>query len=82
MGTYRITDKLSAGAYYSNDYSFDTNPQSAGPSQLLQGPAVNTRVDLNRFFYVKLEGHSLLAMQTVYTPFTIPTVFRRTHDWP
>ncbi len=58
MGTWRISDKLSAGAYHSWDLGFDGDSRDRhDPANYSRDVAVNTRYDFNSHFYLKLEGH-------------------------
>lgn len=72
MGSYHITQKISAGAYYSQDYSFDDDRDRSDPANYSKDTALNTRIDINRFFYLKLEGHYIAGntdgLYNVYNP--------------
>ena len=72
MGTYQITSKVSAGSYFSEDYSFDGDRNRQEPGNYSKDTALNTRIDINRFFYVKLEGHYIAGtadgLYNIYNP--------------
>jgi hypothetical protein len=64
MGTYRVTDKLTTGSYFSrvvgtgfiSTFSWQFyNP--ANPAYYGSDTVANVRYDFNRFLYGKLEGH-------------------------
>jgi hypothetical protein len=55
MGSYHVTDKLTAGAYYSY-LNGDRNKPSA-PSNFIKDTVISSRYDFNQYFYCKLEGH-------------------------
>ena len=58
MASYHLTDKLTIGSYYGSLWAFHYgNRDREDPRNYLRDVAVNTRVDLNRFLYFKLEGH-------------------------
>ena len=60
MGGYHLTSKLTVGAYYSHQYFFLTpDRDKSNPMNYQQDRVVNARFDINRFFYVKAEGHFL-----------------------
>ena len=57
MASYRVTNKLTVGSYYSDIRLFPAGGNSSNPSNYLEDVTANTRYDVNRFLYVKLEGH-------------------------
>jgi hypothetical protein len=54
--SYRLFEKLEVGSYYSH-YLYDTTLPSSNPDNHIYDTAVSGRVDLNRFWNVKVEGH-------------------------
>ena len=54
--SYRLFEKLEVGTYYSH-FVYDTNVPSSDPSNHIYDTVVTGRVDLNRFWHVKVEGH-------------------------
>lgn len=60
MSSYHLTDRLTLGAYYSDYWilmSGDRNRNS--PANHQQDVTLNGRLDINRYFYLKMEGHYL-----------------------
>ena len=58
MGSWQITEKLTAGSYYSRDFGFDAdNRNRSDPANYSKDTALNTRYDFSRHIYAKLEGH-------------------------
>jgi hypothetical protein len=72
MGTYHITDRWSAGAYYSTDWGPDGNRDRSDPANYSHETAVNTRFDFNKYFYLKVEGHYIDGegdgLYSIYNP--------------
>ena len=54
MATYKITEKLSGGAYYS--YLASQHKQNTG-TNFQKDYAISARYDLNQFLYAKAEQH-------------------------
>jgi hypothetical protein len=55
LGSYHLTNKLTAGAYYSQFLNDKT--VSNDPSRFSKDTVVSSRFDANQYFYFKLEGH-------------------------
>ena len=72
MGSWHFTDKISAGSYYSHDWSPEGNHDPSDPNNYTDDTALNTRYDFNRHFYTKLEGHYVRgdadSFYTVFNP--------------
>jgi hypothetical protein len=54
--SYRIAPKLEVGAYHSR-FVYDTNLDSDAVDNHINDTAISGRVDINRFWHVKVEGH-------------------------
>jgi hypothetical protein len=80
MGTYRIKDKWSVGSYYSTDWGPDGNRDRSDPNNFSHDTALNTRVDINSYFYVKAEGHYIDGdadgLYQVYNPHGLERITR------
>jgi hypothetical protein len=62
MGTWRFTDKFTGGMYYSRDFGFDADSRDRNdPGNYSKETVLNGRYDINRHFYVKLEGHYVVG---------------------
>ena len=73
MGTWRLTDKLTTGMYYSSDLGFDADTRDRhDPGNYSRETALNVRCDLNRHFYVKLEGHYVAGYANGFYPANNP----------
>ncbi|MGA2118874.1 MAG: hypothetical protein ABSH56_29500 [Bryobacteraceae bacterium] len=57
MASYHLTNKLTAGSYYSHERLFPQGGSGSNPANYLQDVTASTRYDFNRFFYAKLEAH-------------------------
>ena len=55
-GSYRLNDRLELG-YYHSRYVQDVTLASGDDTNHISDHAIATRVDLNRFWHVKVEGH-------------------------
>ncbi len=55
-GSYRLNDRLELGTYHSRHVP-DTSLSSSDDTNHIRDTAVAGRVDLNRFWHVKVEGH-------------------------
>jgi hypothetical protein len=55
-GSYRLNDRLELG-YYHSRYVQDVTLTSSDDTNHIRDNAIATRVDLNRFWHVKVEGH-------------------------
>jgi hypothetical protein len=56
MGSYRLTDKLQAGAYYTHNIDVSGGDNS-DPANYFKDWAISSKYDFNTNFYAKLEGH-------------------------
>lgn len=81
--SYRLHKRLELGSYYSSYHSNRDEPFT--PSNSIRGPVASARIDINRYWNVKLEGHFLdghaepLSAHSFY-PSTNPNGFvRRTN---
>jgi hypothetical protein len=54
--SYRLFEKLEVGSYYSH-YLYDTTLPSSNIDNHIYDKAVSGRIELNRFWNVKVEGH-------------------------
>lgn len=79
MGDYHLTGKLTAGSYFSRTTgtgfvatfawaSYDPN----NPNYYSNDTVANARYDINRFFYIKLEGHYIDGDLAAFFPGTNP----------
>ncbi len=57
MGSWSFTPKLTAGSYYSFDWSPNDNRSHRDPENYSRETVLNMRYDFNSHFYTKLEGH-------------------------
>jgi hypothetical protein len=79
MGSYHVTDKLTAGSYFSrvvgtsfnNTFSWP-NYDPSNPEFYSNDTVVSGRYDFNRFFYGKLEGHYIDGELSGFYPGTNP----------
>ena len=55
-GSYRVNDRLELGAYHSS-YVQDVTLSATEDTNHIRDNAIATRVDLNSFWHVKVEGH-------------------------
>ncbi len=69
MGSYRLTEKLEVGSYYSAAYRNIENRDGEGTrvpeSFYLKDLAVSARYDVTDFWVVKAEAHYMTGLQTV-----------------
>jgi len=56
MGSYHLTGKLQAGAYYTHEL-IPSGGDNANPANFFKDWVASARFDFNSFFYAKLEGH-------------------------
>jgi len=79
MGTYHFTNKLAAGSYFSRVWGtsfIDTfrwpyyNPSKSEFHG--NDTVVNARYDINRYFYLKIEGHYIDGYLGAFFPVTNP----------
>jgi hypothetical protein len=72
MGTYHIRERWSVGGYYATDWGPEGNRDRSEPANFSHESVLNTRVDLNQYFYVKLEGHYIDGdndgLYSIYNP--------------
>jgi hypothetical protein len=54
--SYRLFDKLEVGSYHSN-YVYDLNLPSSNADNHIYDTAISSRVDVTRFWNIKVEGH-------------------------
>ncbi|MBN2425952.1 MAG: hypothetical protein JXR46_15255 [Calditrichaceae bacterium] len=73
--SYRLNDYLEAGVYYSEYYTNFDDKEGKEYAQLYQFPSSNTyqkdtavslRLDLNEYWIIKLEGHSVNGTAIMY----------------
>jgi hypothetical protein len=70
MGSYRVTDKLTAGSYYSS-YLADTNVKNDS-TRYSRDSVLSSRYDVNQYFYFKLEGHYINGSGLGFYPLSNP----------
>ena len=79
MGAYHLTNKLIAGSYFSRVWGTSFvetfrwpyyNPSK--PEFYSDDTVVNARYDINRFFYLKVEGHYIDGHLGAFFPHTNP----------
>jgi hypothetical protein len=68
-GAYRLSDRFEFGSYYTN-YVADRAQDSALPTNHTSDIAVAARVDVNRFWHVKIEGHFVDGYGSLGNSFT------------
>lgn len=56
MGSYRVSEKLQAGAYYTR-YSVPSAGDPGNPENYFHDVVISGRYDINPHLYTKLEGH-------------------------
>jgi hypothetical protein len=79
MGAYHLTGKLTAGSYFCRTtgtsfvatFSWASYDPS-NPNYYSSDTVANARYDINRFFYVKLEGHYIDGNLAAFYPGTNP----------
>jgi hypothetical protein len=54
--SYRLFEKLEVGSYYSN-FVYNINLPASAANNHIYDTAISSRVDLNRFWNIKVEGH-------------------------
>ena len=69
MASYKVTDKLSAGAYYSSIFDLKA---ALGPARYQKDWTLSARYDFNQFVYAKAEQHFMDGTQSGYTMATNP----------
>jgi hypothetical protein len=79
MGAYHVTAKLTAGSYFSRVWGTSFVETFRWPAYDPSKPefysndtVVNARFDINRFFYLKLEGHYIDGHLGAFFPTTNP----------
>lgn len=63
MATYKLTNKLTAGAY---DSQYFNHAAELGPARFTKDWAISTRYDFNQFLYAKVEQHFINGTALVY----------------
>jgi len=58
MGSYRLTEKLQLGAYYTR-YTVPSAGDPANPANFFNDVVISGRYDINPHLYAKLEGHRM-----------------------
>jgi hypothetical protein len=73
MGTYRLTSKLTAGAYYGE---FIDHKAPLGPDRFTKDWTISARYDVNEFIYIKAEQHFIdgtaLSLDSLNNPNPTP----------
>jgi hypothetical protein len=84
MGSYRLTDKLTLGSYFSRVAGTSFNEtfrwvyyDPSKPEFYSNDTVANARYDVNRFVYVKLEGHYIDGHLGAFFPATNPNGLQR-----
>jgi hypothetical protein len=79
MGSYHFTDKLTVGSYFSRVWGTNFNGtfrwayyDPSKPEFYANDTVANARYDINRFVYVKLEGHYIDGDLAAFYPGTNP----------
>jgi hypothetical protein len=79
MGAYRLTEKLTAGSYFSRTWGTGFNDtfhwylyDPSKPQFYSNDTVVNARYEINRFIYVKAEGHYIDGDLAAFFPGTNP----------
>jgi hypothetical protein len=62
--SYRMFSKLELGSYYD---SYRTDLVGPSPAQHIYDPAITARVDLTKFWVVKVEGHFMDGYGSEYS---------------
>jgi hypothetical protein len=70
MASYRLTEKLQAGAYYSHDKNYGAGVSPTLSSNYSNDSVISGRYDFNSYFYAKLEGHFIRGTALNYYPDT------------
>jgi hypothetical protein len=65
MASYKVTDKLTAGMYHSQQIN-RSMPLSAGPSRFSKDWTLSGRYDFNQFLYAKAEEHFVNGTDIIY----------------
>jgi hypothetical protein len=63
MATYKVTDKLTVGAY---DSQWFNRVAALGPARYSKDWTLSARYDINEFFYAKFEEHFIQGTGVVY----------------
>ena len=63
MASYKVTGKLTAGAYDSQNVDHD---QQLGPDRYTKDWTVSGRYDINQFIYIKAEEHFIQGTSLSY----------------
>jgi hypothetical protein len=73
MGSYRLTQKIQAGGYYSDFWNAAPTASSHVPANYSRDWVVCGRYDFNSYFYAKLEGHFISGTALDYYTEDNPT---------
>jgi len=58
MASYRLNTRWTVGSYFSNYWGFmEGGRDKSNPMNYAKDTVLNARCDINRYFYLKLEGH-------------------------
>jgi hypothetical protein len=79
MAAYHVSNKLTAGSYFSRVWGTSFNDtfrwvyyDPSKPEFYSNDTVVNARYDINRFFYLKIEGHYIDGYLGAFFPATNP----------
>jgi hypothetical protein len=75
MATYKVTEKLTAGAYYTEEHN---QAATLGPARYLKDWVVSTRFDFNQFLYAKAEEHFIKGTLTDFDALLNPSGLKPT----
>jgi hypothetical protein len=75
MASYKITDKLTSGVYYSQQIN-KALPLAAGASRYSKDWAVSGRYDFNQYLYAKAEQHFIRGTDIIYDADLNPNGFK------
>jgi hypothetical protein len=76
MGSYRFTDRFTAGSYYSVFYPNHIGALS-NPAAFTKDAVISGRWDFNQYFYAKLEGHLIRGHGSGFYAANNPTILER-----
>jgi hypothetical protein len=72
MGSYKVTEKFSAGLYYSQSFGLTT--PIGTPARYSKDWALSCRYDFNQYIYAKAEQHFIDGTSQDYEPSLNPTL--------
>jgi hypothetical protein len=75
MATYKVTEKLTAGAYYTEEHN---QAATLGSARYLKDWVVSTRFDFNQFLYAKAEEHFIKGTLTDFDALLNPSGLKPT----